>query len=57
VQIDITELLAKLSVNRDKVDRIEYAVDSRTDLVRDGKAYNISDGTEGIRFVALPFND
>ncbi len=57
VQIDLTELFNKLSANRDKVDRIEYAVDSRTDLVRAGKTYNISEGMEGISFVALPFND
>lgn len=55
-QIDITGLLNKLSANRDKVDRIEYAIDSRVELIMDGKDYKISQGMEGIRFVALPFN-
>ena len=57
VRVDITELLNKLSVHQEKVERVEYAVDSRVALVRDGKAFNVSKDTGGIQFIALPFND
>lgn len=57
VQIDITGLLNKLSANRDKVDRVEYAIDSRVELKVNGQAYRITENMEGISFAALPFND
>ncbi len=60
VQIDITGLLNKLSANRDKVDRIEYAIDSRVELIMNADSYSITEkmeGMEGIGLVALPFND
>ena len=57
VQIDVTELVNKLSVNRNKVDRVEYALDSRVTLTNNEKAYNPAEATEGVIFIALPFND
>mgnify|MGYP000932861637 CR=1 FL=1 len=56
VQIDVTELLAKLSANRDKVDRVEYALDSRVTLLNHGNFYNPAEAAEGVKFIALPFN-
>ncbi len=57
VQIDVTELASKLSANRDKVDRVEYALDSRVTLINNEKAYNLAEAVEGVEFIALPFND
>ncbi len=57
VQIDVTELINKLAANKDKVDRVEYAVDSRVAIIKEGKAYDLVEGVEGVKFIALPFND
>lgn len=57
VQIDITELINKLVEKQDKVDNVEYAIDSRVTLVKDGKVYNFAEGMEEISFKALSFND
>lgn len=57
VQIDITRLLNKLSANREKVDRIEYAIDSRAELSMNGQVYSVPEHMDGIQFVALSFND
>ncbi|MEA4926819.1 MAG: type I-B CRISPR-associated protein Cas7/Csh2 [Syntrophomonadaceae bacterium] len=56
VQIDVTALLAKLSAHRDKIDKVEYALDSRVTLVNKGSAYNPAEAAEGVQFIALPFN-
>jgi CRISPR-associated protein Csh2 len=57
VQIDVTELINKLSANRDNVDRVEYALDSRVTLINNENAYNPAEAVEGVEFIALPFND
>lgn len=57
IQIDITELINKLAANRDKLDKVEYAVDSRLTLVKDGKVCNLAGDMEGISFIALSFNN
>lgn len=57
MQIDVTELVNKLSVNRGKVDRVEYALDSRVTLINDEKAYDPAEAVEGVKFISLPFND
>lgn len=56
VQIDVTELVNKLSANRDKVDKVEYALDSRVTLINNGKVFN-HEAVEGVIFLAMPFND
>lgn len=57
VQIDVTQLVNKLSANRDKIDRVEYALDSRVTLINNGNAYDPAEAVEGVKFMALPFND
>jgi len=56
VELDITSLLDKLAANRKKIDRVEYIVDSRVTLVRDGQVFKLQDGWEGINFVSLPID-
>mgnify|MGYP000953359484 CR=1 FL=1 len=56
-RIDVTELFDKLFAQRDKVDRVEYALDARTTLIKGGKVYNPAEAVDGVQFIALPFND
>jgi len=56
VKLDITLLLDKLADNQKKIDRVEYIVDSRVTLVRDGQVFKLQDGCEGINFVSLPID-
>ncbi|MGI6308679.1 MAG: type I-B CRISPR-associated protein Cas7/Csh2 [Dethiobacteria bacterium] len=57
VQVDITDLINKLVANREKVDRVEYAIDSRVTLVKDGEICNLQKGMKEISFIALSFNN
>ena len=56
IQIDVTALLAKLFANKDKIDKVEYALDSRVTLLNQGNAYNPGEAAKGVQFIALPFN-
>lgn len=57
VQIDITNLIDKLAANKEKIDKVEFAVDSRLTLVSGGKICKLDEGMEEISFLALPFNN
>lgn len=57
VQVDITELIKKLEINRDKLDKVEYAIDSRVTVVKDGKVCNLAGDMGGISFIALSLNN
>lgn len=57
VKIDITELVNKLAENREKIERVEYAVDSRVTLVSSGSVCKFDQSMGGISFKTLPFNN
>lgn len=56
IRLDITGLLDKLSTQHEKVDRVEYAMDSRITLLKNGITYDLAQAAEGVKFIALPFN-
>ncbi len=56
LQIDVTELINILLAQRKKIDRVEYAVDSRTTLIKNGEIFDLAEAGEGVEFSALPFN-
>ena len=57
VQIDITELINKLAENQEKIDKVEYAVDSRVTLVSNGSVCKFDQSMGGINFKTLFFNN
>lgn len=57
VQIDITELIIKLKSNQEKIDRIEFAVDSRLSIVNNGEICKLNKDVEEISFIPLSLNN
>ncbi|NLT95128.1 MAG: type I-B CRISPR-associated protein Cas7/Csh2 [Clostridia bacterium] len=57
VQIDITELIIKLKLNQEKIERIEFAVDSRLSIVNNGEICDLYKDVEEISFIPLSFNN
>jgi CRISPR-associated protein Csh2 len=56
VQLDVTELARALESNRDKIDKISYAVDERLSLVKDGNPIKkVEKLVEGIKYEQLRF--
>lgn len=55
IRLDLTALMSKLNENTNKIDKVEYAVDSRVSLLNNGEAFNINNGIDGITFTPLKF--
>lgn len=55
VQLDVTQLSAVLERNKDKIEKVYYAIDKYLNLVKDGKSININELATGITFEPLQF--
>ena len=55
VQLDLSELAKTLEANKDKIEKIRYAVDERLVMVKEGEEIGVEKLVEGISYERLEF--